>query len=152
MVISGWYNYTWLFFFFCAFPYLQETLFMVIVYFFCNQGENPITVTHIQLRACSVSSAWEGKTSGRAALGSSVARPQPHPGHQRSHLRWQPRRLDSNQRWPGLSKDLSAPWRGISHLLSLASPSPTINSVSVSPVGLHILVPAATTDAAQMVS
>lgn len=93
-----------------------------------------------------------GKTSGRAALGSSVARPQPHPGHQRSHLRWQPRRLDSNQRWPGLSKDLSAPWRGISHLLSLASPSPTINSVSVSPVGLHILVSAATTDAAQMVS
>lgn len=137
------------FLFFCAFPYLQETLFMVIVYFFCHQGENPINVAHRQLRACSVSSAWEGKTSGRAALGSSVARPRPHPGHQRSYLRWQPRGLDSNQR---ISKDLSAPWRGISHLLSLASPSPTINSLSVSPMGLHILVPAVTTDAAQMVS
>lgn len=124
----------------------------MIIYVFCNQEKNPINITRREPRACSVSSAWEGKTSGRAALGSSEARPWPHPGLQKSHLRWQPRWLDSSLRQPGLSKDLSATWRSISHLLSLASPSPTINSVSVSPMGLHFLVPATTTDAAQMAS
>lgn len=97
-------------------------------------------------------SAWEGTTSRRAALGSSVARILPYPGHQRSHLRLQPRWLSSSLRWPGLSKDLSAPWRSISHFRSLASPTPTINSVSVSPISLHILVPETTTDAARMVN
>lgn len=71
----------------------KHTFLMVICIFLLQSEESPINATHWEMRACSVSSAWEGKTSGRPALGSSVARPRPHPGLQRSHLRWQPRRL-----------------------------------------------------------
>lgn len=121
----------------------------MIVYFFCNQEKK--SKKYYRLRHGAYS-AREGMTSGRAALGSSVARILPYPGHQRPHLRWQPRWVSSSLRRPGRSKDLPAPWRSLSHFRSVVSPTPTINSVSVSPISLHMLVAETTTDAAQMVN
>lgn len=71
----------------------SKTTFYGDCIFLLQSGGNPINATHGAPRASSESGPWEGKTSGRPALGSSVAEPWPHPGHQRSHLRWQPRRL-----------------------------------------------------------
>lgn len=58
-----------------------KTLLMIIAYFFYHQRKKMQYILYCrELTACSVSGVEEGVTSGRAALGSAVARPRPSQG------------------------------------------------------------------------